>query len=48
MADVLVAGGGLAGLACAIECAERGASVALHEATAKLGGRARHSSAKGS
>jgi glycine/D-amino acid oxidase-like deaminating enzyme len=40
--DVAVVGGGLAGLGCAIECAERGASVELHEAAARLGGRARH------
>lgn len=42
MADIVVVGGGLAGLASAIGCAERGASVELHEATGKLGGRARH------
>lgn len=41
MADVMVIGGGLTGLAAAIECAERGMSVELREATGKFGGRAR-------
>jgi phytoene dehydrogenase-like protein len=41
MAEVMVIGGGLTGLAAAIECAERGLSVELREATGKLGGRAR-------
>jgi phytoene dehydrogenase-like protein len=38
---VEVVGGGLAGLVAAIECAEQGAEVLLHEAHASLGGRAR-------
>jgi phytoene dehydrogenase-like protein len=41
MSGIMVIGGGLAGLAAAIECAERGVPVELHEATGKLGGRAR-------
>jgi hypothetical protein len=41
--SVTVVGGGLAGLVAAIECAERGAAVELHEAHASLGGRARTS-----
>jgi phytoene dehydrogenase-like protein len=41
LADVRIIGGGLAGLVAAIECAERGVGVELHEATGKLGGRAR-------
>jgi phytoene dehydrogenase-like protein len=41
MGRILVVGGGLAGLVAAIECAERGASVEIHEATPALGGRAR-------
>jgi phytoene dehydrogenase-like protein len=42
MPGVQVVGGGLTGLACAIECAERGASVVLRELAPRLGGRARH------
>jgi len=38
---VEVVGGGLAGLVAAIECAEQGANVLLHEAHNSLGGRAR-------
>lgn len=38
---VEVVGGGLAGLVAAIECAEQGADVLLHEARDSLGGRAR-------
>jgi phytoene dehydrogenase-like protein len=41
ISEIMVIGGGLAGLAAAIECAERGMSVEPHEATATLGGRAR-------
>jgi phytoene dehydrogenase-like protein len=41
MSEVMVIGGGLAGMAAAIECAERGVPVELHEAARKLGGRAR-------
>jgi protoporphyrinogen oxidase len=41
---VEVVGGGLAGLVAAIECAEQGADVSLHEAHASLGGRARSTS----
>ncbi|WP_142850642.1 hydroxysqualene dehydroxylase HpnE [Telmatospirillum sp. J64-1] len=36
-----VIGAGLAGLACALEAAEAGAEVVLHEATAQAGGRCR-------
>src|ERR1700709_2261093 len=36
-----VVGGGLAGMVAAIECAEQGAEVLLHEARDSLGGRAR-------
>jgi phytoene dehydrogenase-like protein len=36
-----VVGGGIAGLVAAIACAQHGRSVILHEATGKLGGRAR-------
>lgn len=38
---ITVVGGGLAGLVAAIECAERGQRVEVHEATSLLGGRAR-------
>lgn len=38
---VEIIGGGLAGLVAAIECAEQGADVRLHEAHDSLGGRAR-------
>lgn len=38
---VTVVGGGIAGLTAAIACAERGRAVTLHEAHARLGGRAR-------
>lgn len=41
MSGIMVIGGGLAGLAAAIECVERGVPVELREATGKLGGRAR-------
>lgn len=41
MTTITVIGGGLAGLVAAIECAERGAEVELHEAQSLLGGRAR-------
>ena len=37
-ARVAVVGGGLAGLAAAIECAEAGAAVTLYEARSRLGG----------
>ena len=39
--DVIVAGGGLAGLACAVALADRGLAVTLLEASPVLGGRAR-------
>jgi hypothetical protein len=39
--SITIVGGGIAGLVAAIECAERGTSVHLHEANARLGGRAR-------
>lgn len=39
--QVTVVGGGIAGLVAAIRCAEQGNLVRLHEATGKLGGRAR-------
>lgn len=38
MTRVAVVGGGLAGLAAAIECADAGASVTLYEARSRLGG----------
>jgi len=38
---ITIIGGGLAGLVAAIECAERGEDVVLHEAQSHLGGRAR-------
>jgi phytoene dehydrogenase-like protein len=38
---ITIVGGGLGGLIAAIECAERGLTVQLHEANAELGGRAR-------
>jgi hypothetical protein len=41
--SVTIIGGGLAGLTAAISCAERGATVTVHEAHAALGGRARSS-----
>ncbi len=41
--DITVIGGGLAGLVAAIECAEAGRSVRLHEASDRLGGWARSS-----
>ena len=40
---VEIVGGGIAGLVAAIECAEQGADVLLHEAHETLGGRARSS-----
>ena len=40
---ITIIGGGLAGLVAAIECAERGEDVVLHEARSHLGGRARSS-----
>jgi phytoene dehydrogenase-like protein len=42
--QITVVGGGIAGLVSAIECAQKGRSVILHEATGKLGGRARGAS----
>ncbi len=39
--QVTIVGGGIAGLVAAIRCAQQGTRVQLHEATAKLGGRAR-------
>ncbi|TWH18874.1 NAD(P)-binding protein [Prauserella rugosa] len=42
--EITVVGGGLAGLVAAIEAAERGARVTLHEAHSTLGGRARATS----
>jgi len=45
--DVVVIGGGLAGLAAACSAAERGARVRVLEATAHLGGRARTRSEQG-
>jgi phytoene dehydrogenase-like protein len=39
--EITIIGGGLAGLTAAITCAEGGATVVLHEAHEKLGGRAR-------
>jgi phytoene dehydrogenase-like protein len=41
MQKIIVIGGGVAGLAAAITCAERGAEVELFEASESLGGRAR-------
>jgi phytoene dehydrogenase-like protein len=41
MSEITVIGGGLAGLAAAITCAERGSEVKLFEAHQHLGGRAR-------
>jgi phytoene dehydrogenase-like protein len=41
MSEITVIGGGLAGLAAAITCAERGSDVTLFEARQQLGGRAR-------
>jgi phytoene dehydrogenase-like protein len=41
MSEITVIGGGLAGLAAAITCAEEGAEVKLFEAHQQLGGRAR-------
>lgn len=41
---ITVVGGGIAGLMAAIACAQNGRSVILHEATSKLGGRARGAS----
>jgi phytoene dehydrogenase-like protein len=41
MSEITVIGGGLAGLAAAITCAERGSDVKLFEAHRQLGGRAR-------
>jgi NAD(P)-binding Rossmann-like domain len=41
MERITIIGGGLAGLTAAIECAEGGAAVTLHEAHEELGGRAR-------
>ncbi|HYD09634.1 MAG TPA: NAD(P)-binding protein [Acidimicrobiales bacterium] len=38
---ITIIGGGLAGLVAAIECAERGEDVVLHEAQSHLGGRAK-------
>jgi phytoene dehydrogenase-like protein len=42
---ITIIGGGITGLSAAIVCAERGRPVVLHEATAKLGGRARSTGA---
>jgi phytoene dehydrogenase-like protein len=42
---ITIIGGGITGLIAAIACAERGRRVVLHEATAKLGGRARSTGA---
>lgn len=42
--QITVVGGGIAGLVAAIQCAQHGRSVILHEATGKLGGRARGAS----
>lgn len=39
--QVTIVGGGVAGLVAAIRCAQLGSQVRLHEATGKLGGRAR-------
>ncbi|RFU43068.1 FAD-dependent oxidoreductase [Actinomadura logoneensis] len=41
---ITIIGGGLGGLTAAIACAEKGASVVLHEAHGKLGGRGRATS----
>lgn len=41
MADVIVVGGGLAGLSCAVALADRGRKVLVLERDAQLGGRAR-------
>ena len=46
MQQITIIGGGLGGLVSAIECAERGAPVALFEAHVELGGRARTSTGK--
>jgi glycine/D-amino acid oxidase-like deaminating enzyme len=43
---VIVIGGGIAGLVAAIKCARQGQNVVLHEATGKLGGRARNADGK--
>jgi phytoene dehydrogenase-like protein len=42
--QITVVGGGIAGLVAAIACAQQGRSVVLHEATGRLGGRARGAS----
>jgi phytoene dehydrogenase-like protein len=42
--QITVVGGGIAGLVAAIACTQDGRSVILHEATSKLGGRARSTS----
>ena len=39
--QITIVGGGIAGLVAAIACAQKGRTVILHEATGKLGGRAR-------
>jgi hypothetical protein len=39
--EITIVGGGIAGLVAAINCAQQGRRVLLHEATGKLGGRAR-------
>ena len=40
--QITIVGGGIAGLVAAIACAQKGRTVILHEATGKLGGRARN------